>query len=141
MNTVQELVERIEEAGGILRLRGQKITYDLPEEVTPLLDELRANRDAVVEVLRLREVIPAMPPGIHLVSWNLKEPPVAIEYSSVVVDPRKFARATLGELAERIRNPRRKYGWTIPQLIDRLAQVGVTVTIPIPLEQGGEKCP
>lgn len=130
MSTVEELVERIEGAGGVLRLRGDKITYDLPEEVTPLLDELRANRDAVVEVLRQRETVPAMPPGIGLISWNLKEPPVAIEYAAVVTDTAKFARATLGELAARIRNPRRKYGWTIPQLIDRLGQVGVIVTIP-----------
>lgn len=127
---MQELVERIEDAGGVLRLRGRKIVYDLPEQVTPLLDQLRANKDAVVEVLRQREALPAVPPGVRLVSWNLKEPPMAIEYSAVVTDTAKFARATLKELADRISNPRRKYGWTVPQLIDRLRQVGVTVAVP-----------
>lgn len=127
MSSIQELVDRIEDAGGVLRLYGAKIIYDLPEEATPLLDRLRANKNAVVEVLRQREALPAMPPGIRLVSWNLKEPPVAIEYYAVVTDPAKFARATLEELAERISNPRRQYGWTVVQLIDRLAQVGVTV--------------
>lgn len=130
MSSMQELVERIEDAGGVLRLRGRKIVYDLPEQVTPLLDQLRANKDAVVEVLRQREALPAVPPGVRLVSWNLKEPPMAIEYSAVVTDTAKFARATLKELADRISNPRRKYGWTVPQLIDRLRQVGVTVAVP-----------
>jgi hypothetical protein len=74
-------------------------------------------------------MIPTMPPGIHLVSWTLKEPPIAIEYHAVVIDPSKFARATLEELRERLTNPRWRYGWSVPQLIDRLAQVGVTVAL------------
>jgi hypothetical protein len=66
---------------------------------------------------------------VRLVAWELKEPPIAIEYHAVVTEPRKFARATLEELRERLTNPRRRYGWSVPQLIDRLGQVGVTVTL------------
>jgi len=32
-------------------------------------------------------------------------------------------------LRERLTSAKRKYGWTVPQLIDRLAQVGVTVAL------------
>jgi hypothetical protein len=70
-----------------------------------------------------------MPPGVRLVKWSLKKPPIAIEYHPVVTNPAKFAGATLGELRERLTNPRRKYGWSVLQLIDRLAQVGMTVAV------------
>lgn len=70
-----------------------------------------------------------MPPDVHLVAWNLKEPPIAIEYHAVVTDPAKFAKATLEELRERLTNPRRRYGWSVPQLVDRLAKVGVSVAV------------
>jgi hypothetical protein len=72
---------------------------------------------------------PQCPPGVRVVKWNLKEPPIAIEYHAVVTDPAKFARATLGELRERLTNPKRKYGWSVEQLIDRLSQVGVAVAL------------
>jgi hypothetical protein len=74
---------------------------------------------------------PTKPLRIRVVEWNLKEPPIAIEYHAVVTNPAKFASGTLGELRERLTNPKRKYGWSVPQLIDRLAQVGVTVALEI----------
>ncbi len=40
---------------------------------------LRAHRDEVSAFLRERANPPAMPPGMLLVGWNLKEPPIAIE--------------------------------------------------------------
>jgi hypothetical protein len=58
---------------------------------------LRDHRAEVAAFLKTRGIIPAMPPGVRLVKWNLKEPPIAIEYHAVVTDPAKFARATLGE--------------------------------------------
>ena len=91
--------------------------------------QLRKQREKVRAFLRARAAIPAMPTGVRLVSWELKEPPVWIESCAVVVDPGQFARATLGELREKLVNPKRKYGWSVPQLIDRLAQVGVIVEV------------
>jgi hypothetical protein len=70
-----------------------------------------------------------MPAGVRLVHWNLKEPPVAIDTCSVVIDPALFARSTLEQLRVALAQPKRWVGWSIPQLIDRLAQVGVTVTL------------
>jgi hypothetical protein len=70
-----------------------------------------------------------MPPGVRLIRWNLKAPPVAIEMCSVVVHPAQFATTTLEQLRVALGEPRRWVDWTVPQSIDRLAQVGVIVTL------------
>ena len=132
MSEVLEIVSRLEQSGGTLVLDGDRIRFSVPSEdaeARALLAELRKHRDKVRVLLRARAAIPAMPPSVRLMAWELKEPPVAIEYHAVVTDPGKFARATLEELCKRLTNPRRRYGWSVPQLIDRLAQVGVTVVL------------
>ncbi len=132
MTHLPQIVFRLEQSGGTLVLDGDRIRYSVPSEdaeARALLAELRKHREQVRAFLRARAAIPAMPPGVRLIAWDLREPPVAIEYSAVVVDSAKFARATLEELRERLTNPKRKYGWTVPQLIDRLSQVGVTVAL------------
>jgi hypothetical protein len=124
-----EIVLRLEVAGGMLTLDGERIRYSIPSgdtEARGLLAELRERKPEVTDLLRARA---ATPPGVRIIGWNLKEPPIAIEYHAVVTDPAKFARATLGELRQRLTNPKRKYGWTVPQLIDRLGQVGVKVAL------------
>jgi hypothetical protein len=70
-----------------------------------------------------------MPKGVRLIEWNLKQPPVAIESFAVVTDPDLFARTTLEQLRIALAEPKRWVGWSVPQLIDRLAQVGVLVTL------------
>jgi hypothetical protein len=74
------------------------------------------------------EMIQPMPPGAVLVSWELKEPPIAIAAGEVVTDSAKFARACLEQLRNALANPRRRAAWTVPQLLERLALVGVMVT-------------
>ena len=71
----------------------------------------------------------SVPRGVHLVRWDLREPPVAIDTCSVVTDSGLFARTTLEQLRAALANPKRWVGWSVPQLIDRLAQVGVTVAL------------
>lgn len=70
-----------------------------------------------------------IPPGVRLIEWKLKEPPVAIETCAVVTDSGLFARTTLEQLRVALAEPKRWVGWSVPQLIDRLAQVGVSVAL------------
>jgi hypothetical protein len=70
-----------------------------------------------------------MPPGVQLLEWLLKRPPVAIETFAVVTEPALFAVTTLEQLRRALSNSKSWVGWSIPQLIDRLAQVGVTVEL------------
>lgn len=117
MNVAEE-VGLIEAAGAEFRLYGEKVRIWYPneerrEELASQVNLLRDHRAEVAAFLKTRGIVPVMPPGVRLVAWNLKEPPIAIEYHAVVTDPAKFARATLGELRERLTNPKRKYGWTV----------------------------
>jgi len=124
------IISRLEEAGGRLVLDGERIRYRIPTdnpEMHALLEAARAEKQAVLNYLRARDAIPAMPHGVRLMEWNLKEPPVCLEVYSVVTDTTKFARSTLGQIRRLLENPQAIVGWTLPQLIDRLAQVGVIV--------------
>jgi hypothetical protein len=132
--SVSQVLSEVEAAGIALRLDGEKIRIWFPEpyhreKLSGPIAFLRAHRTEVADFLRLRAAVPAMPPGIRLVEWKLKEPPVAIETCAVVTDSSVFARTTLEQLRLALANPKRWVGWTVPQLIDRLAQVGVTVTV------------
>jgi hypothetical protein len=67
--------------------------------------------------------------SIRIIEWKLKQPPVAMETCAVVINTRLFAESTLDQLRIVLTQPKRRVGWTVPQLIDRLAQVGVQVTL------------
>ena len=83
-----------------------------------------------------------IPPGVRLVKWNLNEPPMAIDVRSVVVNSSLFAHTTLTQLGIALAEPKRWVGWTVPQLIDRLAQIGVVVILDEEsrLNEGTNKC-
>jgi len=130
---VQTLME-VETLGVELRLEGNKVVMRFPSlelrnELNGQLAFLRSHKNAVSLFLREREAVPTMPPGVHLVSWELKEPPVVLEMCSVVTNTALFAKTTLEQLRTALANPRRWVGWSVPQLVDRLAQVGVQVKL------------
>ena len=75
------------------------------------------------------ELIPPRPPGTVLLSWELKPAPVTIGAGETVTDPAKFARGCLEQLGIALVNPRCRVGWSVTQLLDRLAQVGVVVAL------------
>jgi hypothetical protein len=129
MSSAGQLIERIEAAGGVLAIHGDRIRCRLPEEATPLLEELRTRRDEVLLLLRERSAAPTMPLGLRLVQWNLKDPPILIESSAIVTDSEAFARTTLEQLRLALENPKRWVGWSATQLIERLSQVGVLVVL------------
>jgi hypothetical protein len=51
MISAHDVIDRIEAAGGVLTLQGDRIRCRLPEDACPLLDELRAGRDEVFALL------------------------------------------------------------------------------------------
>jgi hypothetical protein len=134
MNSIEETIALVETAGARFRFRGEEVrvwypSEQLREKLVKEVSFLRAHRDEVAAFLKERAVIPLMPPGVQLIEWNLNEPPIAVEVCAVVTDPVKFARSTVEQLRVALENPGRLVGWTVPQLIDRLAQVGVKVVL------------
>ena len=129
---VAEIVAQLEGAGGTLELAEGQIRYRIPadcSETRNFLLQLRGRRSEVVALLKARSNEPCMPTGVVLLGWSLKKPPVAIETCAVVTDPALFARTTLDQLQAALGERSRWVGWSVPQLIDRLAQVGVTVRL------------
>lgn len=137
MNELMEIapdIAAIQRAGATLRLEGAKVRIRYQnelqrEQLAPQVSALRVHRAKVMEWLREHFTIPPMPQGVRLLRWRLKEPPVAIEVCSVVTEPAGFARSTLAQLAIALTDPTRWVGSTIPQLIERLHQVGVDVVL------------
>lgn len=89
MTSVLEIVSRLEAAGGTLLLAGNRIQYRVPRgnsEIQSFLAELRKHRSELAALLKARNAEPEMPPGVRLLEWMLKDPPVAIETCSVVTD-------------------------------------------------------
>jgi hypothetical protein len=129
VNHAEQVIESVRAVGGTLAISGQRIRCRLPQGATHLLDELRRCRNDVEMALRSRETTPPMPPGVVLLEWQLKEPPLAIETFAIVTDPGLFAATTVEQLRVALSNSRRWVGWSVPQLIERLAQVGVIVKL------------
>jgi hypothetical protein len=127
----EQVIECIEAVGGALAIRGERIRCRLPQDATYLVEELRECRSEVLSALLRRETIQPVAPGVRLVKWNLKEPPIAIETCAIVTEPGLFARTTIEQLRIALENPERSVGWSIPQLVDRLEQVGVKVALEI----------
>ena len=138
MSGLVEVVAEVEAAGAALRLEGNKVRVRYREaqqrnQLAQQISFLRAHRGEVADLLRARATVPSMPPGVRL-AWSPKQPPVLIEACSIVVETNLFAKTTLAELGAAIANPGRWVGWTVPQLVDRLAQVGVVVALESPPE-------
>jgi hypothetical protein len=129
---VIEIVAQLESAGGTLQLAGSQIRYRIPADDSRTRDfvlQLRGHRQEVAAFLKERNGEPQMPTGVRLLGWNLKKAPVAVETCAVVTDTALFARSTLEQLGTALAQRSRWVGWSVPQLIDRLAQVGVTVKL------------
>jgi hypothetical protein len=128
-----DVVAEADAMGVELRLEDGKVKASFPAhkecEMAPLLEQLRANRDELVEVLRERD-IPDLPPGVKLISWKPKQPPVMLNRYSVVTDCALFAKATLRQLAAALAGKEWLAGnWSIAELVNRLREVGVVVEV------------
>jgi hypothetical protein len=131
---IAAVVSKLQAAGVGFRLDNARVKVWFPDprrrnELAVEIAFLRDHRSEVANLLKSRSAIPTMPRGVRLVEWDLKEPPVCLESYSVVTDSAKFVKSTLRQLKVLLENPKARVGWTMAQLIDRLAQVGVTVEL------------
>jgi hypothetical protein len=77
-----------------------------------------------------RLACPSMPKGIRLVHWEPKAAPVVIDVCSVVADIPTFIESELRALDSRLNDPWTIHGgFTVPQMLDRLAQAGLEVEL------------
>jgi hypothetical protein len=129
MNAPQVL-EAVQNVGGSLTLSGERIQYALPDDAVWLVPELKQHREELIELLRGCETPPPMPLGVRLLKWQPKNPPIAIVRMGIVTNVDKFIGATLRELRARLDGKDFRAGnWSLRELVDRLEQVGVIVSV------------
>jgi hypothetical protein len=120
----------VQNIGGSLTLRGQRIQYALPDSAVWLITELKRNREELIRLLKEAGTPPTMPPGVRLLKWEPKTPPVVIVRMGIVSNVDKFIDATLRQLRARLEGKDFLAGnWSLRELVDRLEQAGVVVTV------------
>jgi hypothetical protein len=125
-----ELLETVQNLGGLLTLSGERIQYTLPNSAAWLVSELKEHRKELIGLLREERTRPPMPLGVRLIKWEPKNAPIAIVRIGIVTNVPKFIDATLLELKARLEGKDFLAGnWPLPELVDRLEQVGVAVAI------------
>ena len=125
-----EVLEAVQNVGGSLTLSGERIRYALPDCALWVVTELKQHREELIGLLRVEGMPPPMPPGVRLLKWQPKDPPIAIVHMGIVTNVDKFVAATLLQLRARLEGKDSLAGnWSLRQLVDRLEQVGVAVEI------------
>jgi hypothetical protein len=115
-------------------------TFDTPgigenPIIHTLEDENGAQESPVIEKTHIPAVskvpeIPTIPKGIRLISWEPKPAPLAIDVCSTVTDVPKFIERELRALDSRLNDPCTIHGgFTVSQILDRLAQAGLDVVL------------
>lgn len=122
-----EIIRTIEGAGGELWIAGERLGYRLPESAASLVEELRASKWDLLELLRQR---PAMPPGVRLVRWEPLSAPVQLNRWLTVLDTCRFVESKIKQLTARLRGDDFGAGnWSLSELLESLERVGVTVAL------------
>ena len=122
-----EIIRTIEGAGGELWIAGERLGYRLPESAASLVEELRASKWELLELLRQR---PAMPPGVRLVRWEPLSAPVQLNRWLTVLDTCRFVESKIKQLTARLRGDDFGAGnWSLSELLESLERVGVTVAL------------
>lgn len=131
----RELINQIEASGGVLTLNGESINYKIPVDIKPLIAKLSETKTEAVRILRERQrderalACPTLPQGVRLIRYEPKVAPVTIGVCSTVIDAALFIRTTLEQLRIALEEPKRRIGWSVFQLIERLGQMGVIVMV------------
>jgi hypothetical protein len=137
---VVELIAEFEARGGEFGFDGNQINVQYPPErreaLALILETLRANREAVAALVceRFRGVAaparcPPLPPGVRLVNYTPKKPPVAVAPISIVTDVDKFIQAYLMDLGHRLQYPETHACASLPEILAKLAEVGLELAL------------
>jgi hypothetical protein len=122
-----EIIRTVENAGGELWVAGETLRYRLPESASSLVDEIRVSKWELLDLLHKR---PLMPAGVRLMRWEPAIPPVRLNGFSIVTNTEIFIRRTLEQMGARLAgNDWQAGNWSLTELIERLAAVGVTVAL------------
>jgi len=76
---------------------------------------------------------PLLPPGVRLIRYRPKPSPVAVAPVSIVTDVGKFIAAYLADLDYRLRHPDTYACASLPEILAKLAEVGVELATEVPL--------
>ena len=157
MRVIEELRRlgfEIEAAGDQVRVRHQSPPRP---EALPLLEYIRQHKAEVLAALAgpqhededepttgakrdadlldgiVADALPFPPPlpnGLRLISYAPQKPPVAVEQCSIVTNVELFIQSSLADLEDKLNHPNAiRWGWTVPQMLDRLRQVGLVIEI------------
>jgi len=122
-----EIIQAIESVGGELWIDGELLGYRVPESAESLVDEIRVSKWELLDLLHQRPMIPA---GVRLMRWQLATPPVRLNGFSIVTHTEIFILRTLEQIEARLAGSDWHAGhWSLTELIERLAAVGVTVAL------------
>lgn len=140
MTKLDQVLSEFESKGGEFTLTENQVNVVYPldhrEALAPILATLRANRQTVEEIVRERLAgvpacpdCPALPPGVRLVRYAPKAPPVAVQPCSIVTDVDKFIRRYLEDLRFRLENPKVYACAPLDEILAKLAEVGVELVL------------
>jgi hypothetical protein len=130
-------IDRLRELGGQVFLDGGRLRYRIPDtpEADQVIEEIRQNREAVLEMLRekesnppgLEEVKAMLPAGVRVLSYQPKPVPFAVAPVSVVTNAGRFFRAYLRDLAWRVEHPEGHAAGPLPDILAKLAEAGLEI--------------
>jgi hypothetical protein len=132
MNSVPELIQAIEAAGGRFMVDGDRLGIVPSSTAAPVMEELRQHKPEIIELLSSR---PAMPAGVRLIRWAPKAAPVQLSRFSTVTVVDLFIRTTLMQVEARLSGKGwLDGGWTLSGLLARLEACGCIVALDDPRE-------
>lgn len=140
MTETEHLMEEFERLGGAFKLAGDQVRVEYPEDlaenIRPLLEKLRPKREEVRQLLYKHPPgvlappeCPPLPPGVRLVRYAPKTPPVLVAPWSVVTDVKKFIAAYLRSLDWRLKHPKGYAAAPLPEILAKLAEVGLELEV------------
>jgi hypothetical protein len=128
--TARQLIQAIEQRGGYFVRKGDDLTIYPREAGLPLVEELRAHKGEIIEVLAERPEVPA---GVCLIRWAPVEAPVRLSECSTVTDCEQFIESSLQQLAAMLEGREWQAGnWGLYGLLERLAICGCVLALDDP---------